>query len=69
MEGMSGILVELVNVFIGFFEDLKRASEVSIVNAGPHLDAIWVFLVFDLVRIKNVDHIELPGHKDNGRYE
>ena len=69
LKGVSGIFVELVNVFIGIFEDLQRTSEVSVVDASSHFDAAWVYLVFYLVGIKNVDHIELPGHKDYGRYE
>ena len=69
LEGVSSIFVKLVNVFIGIFEDLQRTSEVSVVDASSHFDAAWVFLVFYLVGIKNVDHIELPGHKDYGGYE
>ena len=69
LEGVSSIFVKLVNVFIGIFEDLQRTSEVSVVDASSHFDAAWAFLVFNLVGIENVDHIELPGHKDYGRYE
>ena len=69
LEGVSSIFVKLVDVFISFFEDLQGTSEVSVVDAGPHFDAPWAFFVFYLVGIENVDHVELPGHKDYGRDE
>ena len=69
LEGVSGISVKLVDMFIGIFEDLKRTSEISVVDAGPHFDAAWDFLVFYLVGVKGIDHIKLPGHKDYGRYK
>ena len=51
LKGVSGIFVKLVNVFIGISEDLQRTSEVSVIDASSHFDAVWVFKVFYLVGI------------------
>ena len=46
-------------------EEFKWASEVSVVDACPHLDP-WFFV---RVWVEFVDHVELPRDKGDGKDE
>ena len=60
LEGVSGIPVKLVNIYISCLEGFKRTPEVPVINAGTHIDAVGAGTSVFLVRVHVVDHVELP---------